>query len=78
VPSLGKVEIPRLVIHPLQDNIPLAGNEEWVREQPNARILTIDGSGHFPLYEQPEKTLRAIATFLDGEWPPEARVIRSQ
>jgi pimeloyl-ACP methyl ester carboxylesterase len=78
VPSLGKVQIPRLVIHPLQDNIPLAGNEEWVRDQPNARILTIDGSGHFPLYEQPEKTLRAIATFLDGEWPSGARVIRSQ
>jgi proline iminopeptidase len=78
VPSLGKVQIPRLVIHPLQDNIPLAGNEEWVRDQPNARILTIDGSGHFPLYEQPEKTLRAIAIFLDGEWPPDARVIRSQ
>jgi pimeloyl-ACP methyl ester carboxylesterase len=78
VPSLGKVQIPRLVIHPLQDNIPLAGNEEWVRAQPNARILLIDGSGHFPLYEAPEQTLRAIATFLDGEWPRDARVIRSQ
>jgi pimeloyl-ACP methyl ester carboxylesterase len=78
VPSLGKVQIPRLVIHPLQDNIPLAGNEEWVRGQPNARMLTIDGSGHFPLYEQPEKTLHAIALFLDGEWPPDARVIRAQ
>ncbi len=78
VPSLSKVRIPRLVIHPLQDNIPLAGNEEWVRGQPDARILLIDGSGHFPLYEQPEKTLRAIAVFLDGEWPPEARAMPAQ
>ena len=73
VPSLAKVTIPRLVIHPLQDNIPFEGNKEWVRGQPNARLLTIDQSGHFPLYEQPDETLRAIATFLDGNWPAEAR-----
>jgi pimeloyl-ACP methyl ester carboxylesterase len=73
--SLDKVSSPRLVIHPLQDNIPLAGSEEWVKGQANARLLTIDGSGHFPHYEQPERTLSAIATFLDGEWPPDARPI---
>ena len=67
--DLPKVTIPRLVIHPLQDNIPLAGNREWVAGQANARILTIEGSGHFPHYEQPEATLRAIAEFLDGRWP---------
>ena len=73
--SLGKVTIPRLVIHPLQDNTPLAGNHEWVRGQPNARILLIDRSGHFPLYEQPGATLRAIETFLEGEWPAEAKAV---
>jgi pimeloyl-ACP methyl ester carboxylesterase len=70
VPSLAQVTIPRLVVHALQDNIPLDGNEEWVRGQSNARLLLVEGSGHFPLYEQPEKTLQAIATFLDGGWPP--------
>jgi proline iminopeptidase len=73
--SLGKVSIPRLVIHPLQDNIPLTGNQEWVRGQPNARIVLIDRSGHFPLYEQPEATLGAIETFLKGRWPAEATSI---
>jgi pimeloyl-ACP methyl ester carboxylesterase len=72
VPVLSRVRIPRLIIHPLQDNIPLEGNKEWVRGQSNAKILTIDQSGHFPLYEQPEVTLAAIAQFLDGEWPPAA------
>jgi proline iminopeptidase len=69
VSSLARVTIPRLVIHPLQDNIPLAGNREWVIGQPNARLLTIDGSGHFPLYEQPQATLAAIDAFLSGRWP---------
>ena len=67
--DLPKVTIPRLVIHPLQDNIPLAGSREWVAGQANARILTIDGSGHYPHYEQPDATLAAIADFLDGRWP---------
>jgi pimeloyl-ACP methyl ester carboxylesterase len=71
--SLASVRVPRLVIHAKQDNIPVAGSEEWVRGQPNARLLMIDGSGHFPLYEQPEQTLSAIAAFLDGRWPVEAK-----
>ncbi|HET7709265.1 MAG TPA: alpha/beta hydrolase [Sphingomicrobium sp.] len=73
--SLSKVTIPRLVIHPLQDNIPLAGNREWVAGQANARILTIDRSGHFPIYEQPKPTLAAIAAFLDGKWPSGAQCL---
>lgn len=75
VDSLPMVTIPRLVIHPLQDNIPLTGNQEWVRGQSNARILLVDRSGHFPQYEQPEITLGAIATFIKGSWPADARAI---
>ncbi|HEY0625351.1 MAG TPA: alpha/beta hydrolase [Allosphingosinicella sp.] len=70
--SLPRVTIPRLVIHPLQDNISRTGNEEWVRGQANARILFVDGSGHFPQYERPDETLSAIDTFLKGDWPDEA------
>ena len=73
--ALPKVAIPRLVIHGERDNIPLSGNEEWVRGQPSARFLLIRGAGHFPAYEQPEATLRAIAIFLDGDWPPEAEAL---
>lgn len=73
--SLASMPIPRLVVHGERDNIPLAGNEEWVRGQANARILVIRGAGHFPAYEQPEATLGAIAAFLDGDWPPDARAL---
>jgi pimeloyl-ACP methyl ester carboxylesterase len=54
---------------PLQDNITRAGVEEWVRGQPNARILYVDKSGHFPQFEQPAATLSAIDTFLRGNGP---------
>ena len=73
--SLSSVAIPRLIIHGDRDNIPLAGSEEWVRGQPNARLVLIGGAGHFPVYEQPEATLAAIAAFLDGAWPPDARIL---
>lgn len=73
--SLASVAIPRLVVHGERDNIPLAGNEEWVRGQKNARLVVIEGAGHFPAYEQPEATLAAIAAFLDGGWPPAAKAL---
>jgi esterase len=67
--SLAAVNIPRLVIHGAADNIPLEGNREWVTGQPNARLVVIDGAGHWPHYERPAITLRAIDTFLSGRWP---------
>ncbi|MFN0179656.1 MAG: alpha/beta fold hydrolase [Gemmatimonadales bacterium] len=67
--SLARVTIPRLVIHGERDNTPLEGNEEWVTGQANARLLVIDGAGHWPHYERPEATLAAIENFLRGRWP---------
>ena len=73
--ELAETSFPRLVVHGADDNIPLAGNEEWVDGHDNARIIVIEDAGHWPHYEQPEETLSAIRTFLDGDWPPEARAI---
>ena len=67
--SLPAVTIPRLVIHGAKDNTPLAGNLEWVVGQPNARILVIEGAGHWPHYEQPRASLAALVSFLRGGWP---------
>ncbi len=71
--SLSRVaRIPRLVIHGERDNTPVEGNREWVTLQPHARILVIPGAGHWPHYEQPDLTLRAIDSFLHGTWPAES------
>jgi pimeloyl-ACP methyl ester carboxylesterase len=67
--SLSSVTIPRLVIHGSRDNTPIEGNREWVTGQANARLVVVDGAGHWPHYEQPRITLEAIATFLAGGWP---------
>ena len=67
--DLGKVSVPRLVIHGALDNTPLAGNQEWVAGQSNARILVIPGAGHWPHYERPDLVLPALVEFLDERWP---------
>lgn len=74
--SLPRVTIPRLVIHGAADNSLLQGNREWVRGQPNARLVVIERAGHWPHYEQAARTLAAIATFLAGAWP--ADPVRAQ
>ena len=61
--------VPRLVIHGGRDNTPLAGNREWVSGQPNARLLVVDGAGHWPHYERPDQVIPAIERFLAGGWP---------
>lgn len=66
---LESVDIPTLVIHGMKDLIPLAASQEWVTTLPNARLLTISGSGHFPHLEMPEIYFSAIEGFLGGEWP---------
>lgn len=73
--DFSKVTARRLVIHGELDNPPLDGSREWVAGVPNARLLVIQGVGHWPHYEKPEETLAAIRTFLDGGWPAEAIVV---
>jgi len=73
--ELAQVKIPRLVVHGVRDNIPLAGNEEWVRGQADARLLIVGRTGHFPQYENPAVTLPAIDRFLSGDWPPGAKAL---
>jgi pimeloyl-ACP methyl ester carboxylesterase len=73
--DLPKVTIPRLVIHGERDNIPLESSREWVAGQPQARLLLVPDSGHWPHYEQAELVIGAIEKFVAGGWPPKAERI---
>jgi pimeloyl-ACP methyl ester carboxylesterase len=73
--DLPKVSIPRLVIHGELDNIPLESSREWVAGLPEARLLLVPSSGHWPHYEQPERVIGAIEEFVAGEWPSQAEKI---
>jgi pimeloyl-ACP methyl ester carboxylesterase len=63
------------VIHGELDNIPLESSREWVAGLPEARLLLVPRSGHWPHYEQPERVIGAIEEFVAGEWPSQAEKI---
>jgi pimeloyl-ACP methyl ester carboxylesterase len=71
------LKIPRLIIHGREDGIPLEGAKAWADGYTDARLMVVSPSGHFPFIEQKEVVLEAIETFLGGNWPQDASVIRS-
>lgn len=71
--SLNEVSAPTLVIHGTSDPLPMAGARDWARALPNARLLVLEGVGHFPYLEVPDAFFSAVTGFVHGEWPAEAR-----
>lgn len=67
--DLARVKAPTLIIHGEEDAIPMAMVSEWVTALPNARILRLAHTAHFPHAEQPKVVFPAIETFLGGGWP---------
>jgi proline iminopeptidase len=72
IDGLAKVKAPTLIIHGDEDAIPMAMVSEWVTALPDARILRLAHTGHFPHAEQPQLVFPAIEVFLRGGWPPDA------
>ncbi|MGK2859923.1 MAG: alpha/beta fold hydrolase [Thermoanaerobaculia bacterium] len=70
--KLGSVKAPALVIHGDEDAIPLALVREWVAALPDARIIVLEKTGHFPHAEKPDIVFRAIEQFTKGTWPKAA------
>jgi len=70
--ELARVKAPVLIIHGDEDAIPMAMVAKWVTALPNARILRLAHTGHFPHAEQPKIVFPAIETFLGGGWPKDA------
>lgn len=61
---LARVTAPTLVIHGEEDAIPLRLVREWETALPNARLVALPRTGHFPHAERPEETFGAIEAFL--------------
>ena len=67
-----------LIVHGDKDrSAPYGGGREWAMTFPNARLVTVEGAGHAPWIESPERVLPAITGFLDGSWPAEAEHVTS-
>jgi len=70
--ELARVPAPTLIIHGDEDAIPMAMVNGWITALPNARILRLAQTAHFPHAERPKIVFPAIETFLRGEWPRDA------
>lgn len=73
--SLREVAAPSLIIHGSVDPLPMEGAREWAEVLPNGRLLLLEGVGHFPYVEAPERFFPAVEVFLQGEWPAGARPV---
>jgi proline iminopeptidase len=71
--ALNGVQAPALVVHGTADPIPVASAAEWAAALPNARLLRMEGVGHFPYLEAPQAFFAAVEHFVRGDWPQEER-----
>lgn len=60
----ASIQAPVLVIHGMEDLIPVESSREWAEAIPDARLVTIEGSGHYPHLEAPEVFFEAVDKFL--------------
>ena len=68
-----RVTMPVLVVAGSNDPLPWESAAEWVRILPNARLLLIDGAGHYAHAERADQFQTPAAIFLEGRWPSTAR-----
>ena len=65
--KLGELGAPTLLLWGADDPFaPLAGAHRFEREIPGARLVAIEGAGHFVIDEQPERCIAEITGFLTG------------
>lgn len=65
-PWLHRIDLPTLLLWGAQDRIVTpAYGERWRAAIPGARLETIEGAGHFPLWEQPDEAVARLTRFLE-------------
>jgi proline iminopeptidase len=67
--ALATVTARTLVVHGTVDPIPLSSARAWAAALPHARLVALEGVGHFPYLEAPARFFPAVRTFLAGGWP---------
>jgi haloalkane dehalogenase len=64
---LGELRVPTLLLWGAEDEFaPLAGARRFEREIPNAKLVALEGAGHFVIEQQSERCAEEIASFLIG------------
>ena len=75
LPSLRALTAPALVIHGTADPLPVPSARQWAAALPNGRLLLLQGVGHFPYVEVPDRFFAAVEEFLLGRWPTGAQPV---
>jgi pimeloyl-ACP methyl ester carboxylesterase len=64
---IRKIKAPGLLVHGALDRlVPLAVSEEVARVRPDWRLTVLDGVGHVPQLQVPERWVAAVTTWLDS------------
>ena len=63
--KLATLGVPTLLLWGAEDGFaPIAGAHRFEREIPNARLVAIEGAGHFVFDQEREQTVREVCSFL--------------
>ena len=62
---IADIRAPTLVVHGADDPlVPYPNGEVLARGIPGARLVTLPGCGHMPMWERPSEVVRAISSFF--------------
>jgi pimeloyl-ACP methyl ester carboxylesterase len=65
---LREIRTPTLVVHGTDDPlVPYPNGELLAREIPGARLITLPGCGHMPMWECPTELVRTLSSFFAEE-----------
>lgn len=65
-PLLQRIQAPTLLLWGDKDAmVPFSNAADYQRALPNARLAALDGVGHLPQEEAPERSVAALRTFLE-------------
>ncbi|MBA3660530.1 MAG: alpha/beta hydrolase [Gammaproteobacteria bacterium] len=60
LPQLNKLNVPTTIIHGEQDFVPLWTAQDLAKAIPNAKLIVVSQSGHFPFIEKPDEFFNTI------------------
>lgn len=64
---LHRIQVPTCLIWGSADKImPIEHSKAWLDAVVDARLVVIEGAGHLPHIEAPQRTAAAVASFIDG------------
>ena len=66
VPLLKRIQAPTLLLWGEQDGmIPFANSDEYLKAIPNVKLVSLNGVGHLPHEEAPERSVVPVSEFLN-------------